>query len=160
MVSDRLTIRFYSSDKWKEAAFFQIYLTSILHTYKVFRKLQNIYYFQEGIIMWSTDKTICKHRNIAQLLFLSVAPTLLSWIWKDITHLYQEKLRHILYKAPFYRKKPQKQQTSAHETQVNEWQLQYMWAMSRVTLKPPSEMVIKQKRYQYLLWKKNTNNKS
>lgn len=75
---------------------FQIYLTSILHTYKVSRKLQNNYYSQEGIIMLqSKDTTICRtHRNIAELLFLSFCSnTLPSWIWKDITHLYQEKLR-------------------------------------------------------------------
>lgn len=55
--------------------FFHIYLSSILRTYKVSRKLQNIYYYQEGIIMsWSKDKTICrtqKHRRAAFLLLCS-----------------------------------------------------------------------------------------
>lgn len=59
-----------------EVFFPQIYLSSILRTYKVSRKLQNIYYYyQEGIIMsWNKDKTICrtqKHRRAAFLLLCS-----------------------------------------------------------------------------------------
>lgn len=54
---------------------FQIYLTSILHTYKVSIKLQNIYY-QEGIIMLqSRDKTICRTQKHCRASFLSCAPT-------------------------------------------------------------------------------------
>ena len=90
-----------------QAIYFQIYLTSILHTYKVSRKLQNIYYYQEGIIMLrSKDKTICRTQKHSRASFsLLCSNTLPSWIRKDITHLYQEKLRYrILYKAPFYKK--------------------------------------------------------
>lgn len=51
-VNNRLSIPF-----WTQILISQIYLSSILRTYKVSRKLQNIYYYQEGIIMsWSKDK--------------------------------------------------------------------------------------------------------
>lgn len=85
---------------WK--FFPQIYLSSILRTYKVSRKLQNIYYYQEGIIMsWSKDKTRTqKHRRAAFLLLCS-NNFLLSWIRKDITHLYQEKQRYNFVQSTF-----------------------------------------------------------
>lgn len=44
------TAIFDKSDSMRRP-YFQIYSTSILHTYKISRKLQNIYYYQEGIIM-------------------------------------------------------------------------------------------------------------
>lgn len=51
-VHNRILISF-----WTQILISQIYLSSILRTYKVSRKLQNIYYYQEGIIMsWSKDK--------------------------------------------------------------------------------------------------------
>lgn len=115
-----------------------------MHTYKVSRKLQNIYYYQEGIIMLrSKDKTIMqKHGNIAEPLFSPLLQHFLpSGIRKDITHLYQEKkLRYHFCTKHLFTKKNK----FAHKTQ-NVCMIT-MWAVWKVTLKPPSEkMVIKQK---------------
>lgn len=93
--------------KWhKTECVFQIYLTSILHTYKVSRKLQNIYHYQEGIIMLrSKDKTICKTQRRSRVSFLSLAPMFYCHGYEKISHICTKKSQDIiLYKAPFYKK--------------------------------------------------------
>lgn len=88
--------------KIKGSNLFQIYLTSILRTYKVSRKLQNIYYCQEGIIMLrSKDKTICRTQTEQSFFSLLCSNTLQWWIWKEITHLYQEKPRYNFIESTF-----------------------------------------------------------
>lgn len=102
--------------------FFQIYLTSILCTYKVSRKLQNIY-CREGIIMLrSKDKTICRTQTEQSFFSLVCSNTLLWWTWRD--HICTKKSQDIiLYKAPFYKGRGGKK--SAHEN-PNVWMTQFI----------------------------------
>lgn len=127
--------------KIKGSNLFQIYLTSILRTYKVSRKLQNIYYCQEGIIMLrSKDKTICKTQTEQSFFSLLCSNTLQWWIWKEITHLYQEKPRYNFIESTFLQRGCWKK--SAHKTQICKWQFTF------------HELYVKnhfKARYQYLL---------
>lgn len=121
--------------KTKGASIFQIYLTSILYTYKVSRKLQNIYYYQEGIIMLrSNDKTICRTQKHRRASFLSLAPTLFTVMdTKKISHICtKKKLRYNFVQSTFLQK------TSLHTKPKCVYD-NYMWAMWKITLKPPSE---------------------
>lgn len=95
--------------------FFPYLFYSIWYTYKVSRKLQNIYHFikKASKMLQSKDKTICSKEHIhiagfpvSSLSHLCSSASLSFMILKDLTLLYQEKPEYIiLYKAPFYKKK-------------------------------------------------------
>lgn len=54
----------------------------------------------------SNDKTICRTQKHRRASFLSLAPTLFTVMdtKKDITHLYQEKLRYNFVQSTFLQK--------------------------------------------------------
>lgn len=54
-------------------------------------------------MLQSRDKTIAEHRNIVELLFSPLLQHfLLSLVLKDITPLYQEKLRYNYVQSTFF----------------------------------------------------------
>lgn len=119
----------------------------MLHTYKVSRELQNMYCCREGIMLRSKDKTICRTRKHSTASFLSDAPTLYCQEYEKITLLYQERLIYTFIQSTFLQKK-----TSAHKTQMSEWQLcvSYVKNHFKATIRDGD----KTGRYQYLLWRK------